>query len=59
MLALATTHVLIMVLWLSIWSVALTGARRLTQFPGFRAWVNRAGGAVLVVLGVRKAVTAA
>ena len=59
MLALATVHVLIMVVWLGVWSVALSGARRLTQFPGFRTWVNRAGGAVLVALGVRTAVTAA
>ena len=59
LLMLATVHVLTMAGWLSVWTVALSGARRMTSSPDFRTWVNRAGGAVLVVLGIRAAATAA
>lgn len=58
LLALATVHVLAMATWLTIWTCALSGARRLTHHPDFRTWVNRAGGTVLVALGLRAAATA-
>jgi threonine/homoserine/homoserine lactone efflux protein len=58
LLALATVHVLAMATWLTIWTSALSGARRLTSYPDFRMWVNRAGGTVLIALGLRAAATA-
>ncbi|HEY1640965.1 MAG TPA: hypothetical protein VGG35_09775 [Streptosporangiaceae bacterium] len=58
LLILATAHVAAMAGWLGVWSLMLARARRLTRSRDFRAWISRAGGVVLIGLGVRTAVTA-
>jgi threonine/homoserine/homoserine lactone efflux protein len=58
LLILATAHIAAMACWLGGWSLMLSRARRLTRSRDFRAWVSRAGGIVLVGLGIRTAATA-
>lgn len=55
MLQLAAVHVVIMSVWLLAWGSGLAVVLRRIRIDSFRAWVNRAGGAVLVYLGVRAA----
>lgn len=55
MLVLATAHVMAMALWLLLWSVVLTKSRKVTASRLFTDTVDRTGGTVLVVLGVRTA----
>lgn len=59
LLQLATVHVFTMAAWLALWTFALSGARRIASSPDFRTWVNRAGGSILIALGIRTAVSAA
>lgn len=57
MLLLATVHAAAMALWLSVWTILLLRGRRLVREDRLRTTVNRVGGAILVGLGVRTAVT--
>ena len=50
---LASVHVLVMGVWLGVWSIVLRRGRRLAQSDWFAKTVNRVGGAILVALGVR------
>lgn len=53
LLIFASVHVLAMATWLGLWSIILRRGRRLTRSTWFSNLVNRVGGAILVVLGVR------
>ena len=52
LLILATVHVLTMATWLGIWSVLLVRSRRVTRTDRFKNAMNRAGGTILIVLGI-------
>lgn len=57
MLALAGVHIVVMAVWLASWAA---GVRLAEQRFDFRTWIariHRLGGAVLIVLGLRTAVT--
>jgi len=56
MLGLATVHVTAMTLWLTVWSGMLVKGRRWTSSRRFRDALNRAGGVILIGLGIRTAV---
>lgn len=51
MLIMASIHVAMMSLWLGIWAGALARSKRLVKSPRFGTYINRIGGAVLIVLG--------
>ena len=53
LLLLASVHVLVMSIWLGLWSLVLRRGRRFAQSDWFAKTVNRVGGAILVALGVR------
>lgn len=56
MLGLAACHVAVMVVWLGIWGSGLMAFRGKVDLAGWKAGIERLGGAVLVALGVRTAV---
>jgi threonine/homoserine/homoserine lactone efflux protein len=57
-LALATLHVLLMAGWLIVWTTGINRLKTLARFDEFRSWIDRVGGAILIAIGVRTAVTA-
>lgn len=57
MLILATAHIALMAIWLTVWSFAVRRGRTLTRSARPTMTVQRLGGAVLIGLGVRTAVT--
>jgi threonine/homoserine/homoserine lactone efflux protein len=54
-LAAAAIHATMGLAWLAVWAHAFARARGLLERRRARAWIDRAGGAVLVALGVRLA----
>ncbi|GAA4900775.1 threonine/homoserine/homoserine lactone efflux protein [Stackebrandtia albiflava] len=52
---LAGLHVLLLTPWLTLWAVAVRSAGRSRRLRGFTGGVRRAGGLLLVALGVRSA----
>lgn len=57
LLLLASVHVLVMALWLGLWSAVLLRGHRISQSHRFTTTVSRLGGAILVALGVRTVTT--
>lgn len=57
MLALAGVHVVVMAVWLASWAEGLRLAGRRFDFRTWITRIHRFGGAVLIVLGLRTAVT--
>ena len=57
MLQLAVAHVAIMSVWLLGWGSGLSVVLRRIRIESLRDWVNRLGGAALIFLGIRAAVT--
>lgn len=51
----ATIHAAMGLVWLGLCGYAAARARRVLERRSIRAWIDRAGGAVLVALGVRLA----
>ncbi|MGW0431978.1 LysE family translocator [Micromonospora sp. NPDC003197] len=56
-LILATVHALLIVSWLLLWTVLIGRATRLLKSPRFKLVLNRITGSVLVVLGLRTALS--
>ena len=55
MLQLALVHIGVMVAWPGLWSTGLLALGARWDIAAWRRWIDRAGGAVLVLLGVRTA----
>jgi threonine/homoserine/homoserine lactone efflux protein len=55
-LALATIHVVVGLIWLSAYAHLVHRARRLVTAPRVKAWLERTTGAVLIAFGLRVAV---
>lgn len=53
MLLLATVHVAVMAVWLTVWTAVLRRARRAARSDRLTTTVNRVGGAILIALGIR------
>lgn len=56
-LVLATVHALLVGTWLLLWTVLIGRATRILKSPKFKVVLNRITGSVLVVLGLRTALT--
>ncbi|GGZ30045.1 threonine transporter RhtB [Streptomyces inusitatus] len=54
-LTLATAHVLLIALWLLLWTLLVRRASRLVREPGFKRAIARVTAVVLLALGVRTA----
>ncbi len=52
MLLLATVHVAVMAVWLTVWTAVLRRARRAARSDRLTTTVNRVGGAILIALGI-------
>jgi len=59
MLLLVTAHAVFVVLWLGTWVALSSAGSRLLRTDRARRTINRVGGAILVMLGVRKATSLA
>lgn len=57
LLALATVHIAVMAGWLTVWTTALRGSRRLLDSQRARTAIDRTTGSALVALGLREALT--
>lgn len=57
MVALALVHVALMAGWLELWGVGFASGLRRLDRAALRRWTDRVGGAILVGLGVRTAVS--
>lgn len=57
MLLLATVHVAVMAVWLTVWTAVLRRGRRAARSDRLTTTVNRVGGAILIALGIRTART--
>lgn len=55
MVQLGAVHILVMVLWLGLWATGLTALSKRFDRIAWSRRINRIGGAVLVVLGIRSA----
>ena len=58
MLQLGLVHVAVMVLWLGLWATGLTAWSARFDRRAWARWINKTGGAVLVILGIRSAAQA-
>lgn len=57
MLLLSACHVALMAVWLGVWGSGIVAARRRLDLARWRSRIEQIGGAVLIALGLRAAVT--
>ena len=57
MLVLGACHVALMAGWLGVWGSGIVAARRRLNLARWRSRIEQVGGAVLIALGIRTAVT--
>lgn len=57
MLLLASVHVAVMAVWLTVWTAVLRRGRCVAHSDRLIKTINRVGGAILIALGIRTATT--